>query len=253
MNPPELPPAATTKPRSTFVTLIAWLTMIAGILGLPISFITILMLLVKSYGTQTSDPIGFVIVVLGPAILLITGFGLLRRYWWARGAGILLLGILIADNAWTLIKGPRPTTTYTSASGVETTVMGSGTNYTSLPVIAICVGLLVKLSSAGVRDDFGAPPRQILAKTDTPVPASDQRHWRVGHHGRDMMYYEENISGTWQRIDIDGEMLMGRAHHVIYFASAERWQSYPEWARDRRAEIIARIKGEFREPDYEYQ
>jgi hypothetical protein len=47
-------------------------------------------------------------------------------------------------------------------------------------------------------------------------------------------------------------MLMGRAHHIIYFASPERWQSYPEWARDRRDEIMARIKSEFREPDYEY-
>ena len=26
-------------------------------------------------------------------------------------------------------------------------------------------------------------------------------------------------------------MLMGRAHHVIYFASAERWIHYPEWVR----------------------
>ena len=68
-----------------------------------------------------------------------------------------------------------------------------------------------------------------------------------------MMYYEEKIDGAWQRIDIDGEMLMGRAHHVIYFAPAERWQSYPDWARHRRGEIIQRIKSQFREPDYEYQ
>lgn len=66
------------------------------------------------------------------------------------------------------------------------------------------------------------------------------------------MYYEEFREGTWQRIEIDGEMLCGRAHHVIYFASAERWRSYPDWARIRRDEIIARITSEFREPDYEY-
>jgi Na+-transporting methylmalonyl-CoA/oxaloacetate decarboxylase gamma subunit len=47
-------------------------------------------------------------------------------------------------------------------------------------------------------------------------------------------------------------MLTGRAHDVIYFRPPERWQEYPEWARHRREEIIARIKGEFREPDYEY-
>ena len=46
-------------------------------------------------------------------------------------------------------------------------------------------------------------------------------------------------------------MLTGRAHHVIYFRPPERWQEYPEWARHRREEIIARTKSEFREPDYE--
>jgi hypothetical protein len=67
-----------------------------------------------------------------------------------------------------------------------------------------------------------------------------------------MMYYEEFHDGAWQRLDIDGEMLTGRAHHVIYFSCPETWQRYPEWARHRREEIMARIKSEFREPDYEY-
>jgi hypothetical protein len=66
------------------------------------------------------------------------------------------------------------------------------------------------------------------------------------------MYYEEFRNGAWQRIGIDGEMLTGRAHHAVYFASPERWRTYPAWARDRREEIIARVKSEFREPDYEY-
>jgi hypothetical protein len=81
---------------------------------------------------------------------------------------------------------------------------------------------------------------------------TDQRGWRVGHQGRDQMYYEELRDGSWERIDIDGEMLMGPAHHVIYFAAPERWRAYPAWARERRDEIIARITSEFREPDYEY-
>jgi hypothetical protein len=84
------------------------------------------------------------------------------------------------------------------------------------------------------------------------MSAEGRRGWRVGHQGRDRMFYEELRDGTWERIDVDGEMLTGRAHHVIYFASPERWQAYPEWARGRRAEIIARITSEFREPDYEY-
>ena len=79
-----------------------------------------------------------------------------------------------------------------------------------------------------------------------------ERDWRVGHQGRDQMYYEELRDGVWERIDVDGEMLMGRAHHVIYFATPERWREYPRWASTRRDEIIARISSEFREPDYEH-
>lgn len=82
--------------------------------------------------------------------------------------------------------------------------------------------------------------------------AAEVRGWRVGHQGRDRMYYEERHDGRWERIDIDGEMLTGRAHHLIYFASAEQWQRYPAWARHRRDAIIARVKSEFREPAYEY-
>jgi hypothetical protein len=83
--------------------------------------------------------------------------------------------------------------------------------------------------------------------------AGSRTTWRVGHTGRDEMYYEELVGGSWARIRISGEMLMGRAHHVIYFASPHAWRNYPDWARARREEIIARIKSEFRAPDYEYQ
>lgn len=78
------------------------------------------------------------------------------------------------------------------------------------------------------------------------------RGWRVGHRGRDQMFYEEWRGGRWERIEISGEMLMGPAHHVIYFATPGQWSRYPEWAQGRRDEIIARIKSEFRPPEYEY-
>ena len=75
----------------------------------------------------------------------------------------------------------------------------------------------------------------------------------MGHQGRDEMFYEESGKDGWQRIRLSGEMLMGRAHHVIYFDSPQAWLNYPEWARHRRDEIITRIKSVFRAPDYEYQ
>lgn len=66
------------------------------------------------------------------------------------------------------------------------------------------------------------------------------------------MFYEELVDGKWERIEIAGEILTGRAHHVIYFAGPAEWLDYPDWARNRRDEIIRRIKSEFQEPDYEY-
>ncbi len=80
------------------------------------------------------------------------------------------------------------------------------------------------------------------------IPGNPAQGWRVGHEGRDAMFYEEKHGGSWRRVPIDGEMLTGRAHHVIYFKSIR----FPDWAEGRREEIIARIKSAFPEPDYEY-
>ncbi|GEM_PF-6312952 len=84
----------------------------------------------------------------------------------------------------------------------------------------------------------------VIVRTGFRASTSRHRGWRVGHVGRDGMYYEELVDGKWQRIPIDGEMLVGPAHHIIYFASEEARQEYPAWARDRRPEIVARIKTE---------
>ena len=86
----------------------------------------------------------------------------------------------------------------------------------------------------------------------TPPDREDAGQWRVGHEGRDSMYYEELEGGEWRRLAIGGEMGTGRAHHVIYFGSRDDWSRRPEWARGRRDEIIARIKRAFPIPDYEY-
>ena len=81
-----------------------------------------------------------------------------------------------------------------------------------------------------------------------------QTEWRVGHIGRDTMFYEELHEGNWRRLPIDGEVRFGGvAHHVIWLRSERIWQSYPAWARERRSEIVARIVERFAEPGYEYQ
>jgi hypothetical protein len=256
------PPIPENHRRSLVVTLLAWVMMLAGGLGLPISFITAAMLLVGSYGTANAGLVDSCCFVLGPVALLVAGFGLLKRWRWAWHFTMGIVGVVLFFQAARLSEEPRPTTTTVSPSGVKTTTIGSRPNDTSLPIMIICMGVLVILITPAVRSEFPRSPSIPKPSVASPVPTrsvaanganDDRRGWRVGHRGRDMMFYEEKMKGTWQRIDIDGEMLLGRAHHVIYFPSAERWQSYPAWARHRRDEIMARIKSEFREPDYEYE
>lgn len=233
-------------PRSVFVTILGWSVIIASGFASVISFFSTLMLIVGSYGTSTSDPLGFLTVVVAPPVTLMAGIGLLRRKPWARIYLMALLFAVLASNGYGIFRGPTPQHTTVSASGVPTTTLASPAQY-SIPVIALCVGLLVKLFSAGVQSEFGTSVGPGF------LSALKRKNWRVGHAGRDFMYYEEKVNGTWQHIDLEGSLVMGRAHHTIYFDSPERWQSYPDWARNRRDEIIARIKSEFREPDYEYQ
>jgi len=240
---------------------------LSGLLA-PISVISLMMILVGSYGTGTRDPIGFLSVVVAPPATFFAGFGLLLRWRWARFYMLGLLVILIIVNVSELSRSGVTTTTYTSASGQKTTKdVWSGPNYYSVPVIVVCAVVMAGLLLPAVAREFheARKPKQSAKQradaansrsTETSIEAAlaapIDRDWRVGHQGRDRMYYEERHHGGWQRIEIDGEMLTGTAHHVIYFASPERWQSYPEWARHRRDEIIDRIKSAFRPPDYEY-
>lgn len=221
--------------------------MIASALGSLISGITVLMFLAGSYGTAGGLTLEGLIIILGPPATFVAGIGLLFRQRWARIYLLALLFAVLAYNIYGIAKGPTSESTHTTESGVRITTLASDANYSPV-VMAISAGLIVVLFMPKIRAEFVAA-KVVPEETTGNVP---ERRWRVGHQGRDMMYYEEWNDGGWQRLVIDGEMLTGRAHHVIYFASPERWQSYPKWARLRRDEIIARIKSEFREPDYEY-
>ena len=65
-----------TRRRSILVTLIAWGMMLIGLVGMPISVITALMFLAKSYGTANAGFWDSCVVVLGPALVMVTGWGL---------------------------------------------------------------------------------------------------------------------------------------------------------------------------------
>jgi hypothetical protein len=243
---------------------------------------SLLMLLGGRHGAANGSLLEGMLVIGLPPITLIAGIGLLRRWRWAYGYALVLVASVALWNVATMVRGPTPQHTYVSPGGVPTTVLATDVDYPAHIVIVACaLGLLARLLTRAVRAEFrwtrilaepasatlGGGKHLVLATHsaagtgdvapmprrtgDRPVP-DEVRGWRVGHQGRDEMFYEEWRNGNWERLHISGEMLMGRAHHVIYFASTERWLDYPEWARHRREEIIGRIKSMFRAPDYEY-
>ncbi|TAG08484.1 MAG: hypothetical protein EAZ42_10525 [Verrucomicrobia bacterium] len=242
---------------------IAWLIMSSSALGSCISLFAFANWLVGGYGSQSGSWFEWVSIVLGPPVTFLAGLGLLRHWRPAWLYLIVLLFIAVAVQGWNVLLPPPggPITTV-GPDGVPTTTFHSGSSE-ALPILVVSIALLAVLFSAKVRATFTPPAAPVeetkaaaitLTRGDYDAVAEREidRGWRVGHHGRDLMYYEESNGGDWRGIQIDGEMLTGRAHHVIYFASAESWHSYPEWARHRRDPIITRIKSEFAEPDYEY-
>lgn len=257
----------TAQAHSRVVTVLAWLLMLGSTLLLPISFFSALMLLVGSHGTENATLGGILLIVFGPAAMLLAGFGLWRRWRWAWAATLLLLAALLLQQVAGWWRGPTPERIYVSPSGTTTTVSASPAQY-SLPLALVCALLLVFLLQPRVRAEFaarrprpgpspapgaGTPPGRDAAAVTTGTAQASARGWRVGHRGRDQLFYEDLRGGGWQRIEIDGEMLLGEPHHAVYLASPERWQRYPAWARDRRDEIVARLRSELKEPGYVFQ
>lgn len=245
------------SPSPALPGVLAWFMIMAGILGLPVSALFLLALAGKSYATREVHFLFCSIMLLGPAALLLTGLGLRKRRLWAKSvtaAGICAI-LLVCALRCAAVPRPGPVWNYGNMTAASSITVGSRPGTAML--MGACVFMIFRLLASDTRRACASsamPPEWTSSgEPASPLLEESRRPWRVGHRGRDAMYYEEEINDHWLRLDIDGEMLTGRAHHVIYFASRDQWQSYPEWARHRRAEIVARIKREFRKPDYEYQ
>jgi hypothetical protein len=247
--------------RSYLVSGLGGLLVAGGLFLLPISIFSALTFMVGGYGTANAGVSGALLVVFGPAATMLAGIGLWRRWRWAWVYVVLLALAVLALQIVGWWRGPTPQYNYVSASGVPTTVLASEAQY-SLPLLLACVVVPALLVLPRVRAEFfaarpiarrDAPPAGTARAKSDRQAAEAARGWRVGHEGRDGLYYEERRDGRWQRLDIDGEMLLGETHHAVYLASPGRWRHYPDWARDRRDEIVARIRSEFRVPEYDYR
>lgn len=246
-------------PRRTWFTNLAGVAaLVGGGIGSVFSAFALLMAIGKPYANSAADPLGIFLIFILPPVTLLAGIGLLRRRRWARGWMILLMVGLVGLGVKGLLAPDHAKPAYAPLPGPAADAAARSLRVLSIASIATGGLALIGLFSPPVRREFQAPQREA-APVVTPSasvsesPREDGEGWRVGHRGRDQMFYEELRDGTWERIEIDGEMLTGRAHHVIYFAGPDAWRAYPEWARERRDEIIARVKSRFREPDYEYQ
>lgn len=121
----------------------------------PISAISLAMILVRSYGTSTSDPLGFLLVVVAPPLSFIAGIALLRRNRWARTYTIALLAGILAFNAYGFFRPPTPESVHVSASGVKTTTLASTGTY-SIPAFVLAALALGTLLTRKVAVEFGA-------------------------------------------------------------------------------------------------
>lgn len=153
--------------------MLAWIVLALGGLLTPISGISLLMLVAGSHGTASADATGILSVVVAPPVAVASGIGLLLRRCWAWLVVLVLLGGVVAFNVHELATARPATTTHTSPSGVRTTVLASGPNYHSLPLIALALAAMAGLLTRAVRAEVGVrDPGRVPAVPAAPVAAT---------------------------------------------------------------------------------
>jgi hypothetical protein len=165
VHPGPIGGAASTSPershqssaaRSWFLTALGWVFIIAGALLTPVSLISALMIFSGGHGSSGSF-FGGLIVIGGPPMTLIAGIGLLRRRRWAYGYALAVLGLFAASSLVQIARGSTPEQSSVSPTGVITTVLASTPSYSlHIMIIAIAVGLLLKLSSRAIRTELAS-------------------------------------------------------------------------------------------------
>jgi hypothetical protein len=91
------------------------------------------------------------------------------------------------------------------------------------------------------------------------IYAKARRWYWLGHRGywatregRDNVRYDEKRESSVERLTIPGEM-MAVGPHVLYVPSDYEWRrDMPEWATERREEIVNRVRDVLGSKNYEY-
>lgn len=129
--------------RSAFVTILGWLLATAGLLLTPISFISLMMILVGGHGTNTVEPLGFLTVVVLPPASVLAGIGLVRRWRWSWLFAVAgLLSALVWNAAAMLIPTQPPASEFAAPPGV------------SFALTALAAALLSFFLTPAVRREF---------------------------------------------------------------------------------------------------
>ncbi len=180
-------PVAVAKTRLPwFVILLGWTFIVPSVLFIPISLLTLAMIVMQSHGTASATFSGFVLVVLVPPTILAAGIGLLMRQKWALIYLAIVLFCLVVYNGINLVNIPTAPQKTVSPSGVTTTITPPDQIYViqNSIFILICAGLLAALLTRKVRSNFGltsqpptdALPAPPLVSSNHPAKLSPERN-----------------------------------------------------------------------------
>lgn len=179
-------PVAAAKTRLPWIViLLGWTFIVPSALFIPISLLTLAMVVMQSHGTASATLSGFVLVVLVPPTILAAGIGLLLRQKWALIYLAIVLFFLVVYNSINLVNTPTAPQKTVSPSGVTTTITPPGRMYViqNSIFILICTGLLVVLLTRKVRLTFGLTSRSSadalsassLVSSNRPAKLSPER------------------------------------------------------------------------------
>ena len=102
--------------------------------------------------------------------------------------------------------------------------------------IAMLVGLLIVLLL-------------VLARTSW---LAKKRGWKITKSGNSLQKYSElDAKNNWRSITFECKMYSkGVPRHAIIID--QNWSNYPSWARDKKDEILLRLKRALKEPTYTF-